>query len=146
MINFLLIVNNPEIVRSRDRSLETENKRQIVFEVSINREPFQFERVKMKVTMKNVDAEIAQIIHRADFASGRGRNARRTRDRVIDRGRDKGRGRDRRNDTKSGIGGTKSGRGNRSGRSRNNRDETITARRERSAELPGHPKTNLMMK
>lgn len=67
VINSLLIVNSFKIVKSRDCSPETKNRKQIVFEIFINRESFQFKKMKMKMTIKNVNVEITQNIYEIDL-------------------------------------------------------------------------------
>ena len=69
VIDPLLRVNNPEIVRPRGRPVGAENRRQTEFEASTNRIPSRFELVEME-TAEVVDPAIERVIHRANLAPG----------------------------------------------------------------------------
>jgi hypothetical protein len=54
-----------DIVRSRDRSLEAENRRTQTFDVFINRQSFQFERVMMKIN-EMISTKMKRVIRRTE--------------------------------------------------------------------------------
>jgi hypothetical protein len=54
-----------DIVRSRDRSSEAENKRTQTFDVFINRQSSQFERVMMKID-EMISTKMKRVIRRAE--------------------------------------------------------------------------------
>ncbi len=86
VVNSLFLIEESLIARSRDRSQNAKNinRRQAVFETSINREFFQFERVKMKTALNNqqeMTSKIKNVIHRADSVSKRERERERARKR-----------------------------------------------------------------
>jgi hypothetical protein len=71
-----------EMIRSRERSSDAENRKQQVFETFIAREFFQFERVKMKTALNNqkeMKSKIENVIHRADSALKQRRERKRRR-------------------------------------------------------------------
>jgi hypothetical protein len=94
VVNSLLQINNSKIVRSRDRSLETENRWQIKFDASTNRVSSQYEMIGMKTT-EIIDSVIERVIQRADLASRRERRERRKRERRAERAERAERDRDR---------------------------------------------------
>jgi hypothetical protein len=88
----LLSIAKSEMIRSRERSSDAENRRQQVFETFIARELSQFERVKMKTALNNqkeMKSKIKNVIHRADsaFERERERERRRKRERARKRRR-----------------------------------------------------------
>lgn len=57
------------MIKSRDRSLETKNKKKQTFDNSTNRVSSQFERVKKETTVLHNEAlnlEMKNILHRAN--------------------------------------------------------------------------------
>ena len=81
-MNSFLLIENFQITRPKGRSQNVEIKKTQLFEISINREFFQFEHVKMKMIVQHnemMDSKIENAIRRADLASGsdRGRNRKR---------------------------------------------------------------------
>ena len=86
LINPLLQVREPEIVRPRGRPQGAENRRAEAFDNSTHRLPSQFERVEME-TADAIAPEVERAIHRANTTPGRvGR-------RGLGRGRGRGGGR-----------------------------------------------------
>jgi hypothetical protein len=78
-----------DIVRSRDRSSEAENKRTQAFDVFINRQSSQFERVMMKID-EMISTKMKRVIHRAKStiaASVRERNREQKREARAERAR-----------------------------------------------------------
>jgi hypothetical protein len=76
------------MIRSRDRSSETKNRRTQTFDDFINREPSQFERVNQEMTVLHneiLDLEMKNVLHRANLASERGRERKRERRRERER-------------------------------------------------------------
>ena len=119
-MNPLFLVEDFQIARPRKRFQNAEIRRTQLFEISINREPFQFEHVEMKMTVQHnevVDSEIENAIRRADPAPGPGRGRGRGRGRPPrrDRGGRGGRG-ERATHATDGRGRGDRGRGGRGGR------------------------------
>ncbi len=92
MINSFLLISESQMIRSRERSSNAENKREQVFETFIARQSSQFEHVKMKTALNNQEkmtSKIQNVIHRADLVSGRERDRRRERERERSRDRER---------------------------------------------------------
>ena len=120
-MNFFLLVEDSQITRFKRRPQGAEIRRTQLFEISINREFFQFEHVKMKMTVQHnemMDPEIENAIRRTDSASDPGRDRDRERDRLLKR--DWG-GRDNRNKRATHATGGR-GRGDREQGDREERD------------------------
>jgi hypothetical protein len=60
-----LLMKESDIVRSRDWSWEAENKRTQIFDISINRQSSQFERVIMKID-EMISTKMKRVIRRAE--------------------------------------------------------------------------------
>jgi hypothetical protein len=92
VVNSFLLIEESLIARSRDRfqNAKNINKRRTAFETFINREFFQFERVKMKIALNNqkeMTSKIKNVIHQADFAFERERKREREQARARKRAR-----------------------------------------------------------
>ena len=90
-MNSFFLIENFQIARFRERSQNAEIKKTQLFEISINREPSQFEYVKMEMAVQHnemMNPEIENAIRRADsaFDFDRGRSRRRSRPFRRDRG------------------------------------------------------------
>jgi hypothetical protein len=86
----LLSIAKSEMIKSRERSSDAENRKQQVFEIFIARELSQFERVKMKTALNNqkeMKSKIKNVIHRADFSFERERERKREREREREQAR-----------------------------------------------------------
>ena len=85
---FLLIVREPENVKSRDRFSKTSNiRKQMKFDAFTFRQFFQFEQIIRDTvsTDETVPSEIERILHRANSAPRRGREKKRKRKRRKER-------------------------------------------------------------
>ena len=71
-MNPFLLIENSQIAKSKRRFQNAEIRRTQLFEISINKESFQFEHVKMKMAVQHnemMDPEIENAIRRTDSAS-----------------------------------------------------------------------------
>jgi hypothetical protein len=75
-------MQDSNVVRSRDKSVEALNRRQQAFEAFIAREFSQFERLAMKTDNAIVSQKTERAVHRADSISGRDRERKRARERA----------------------------------------------------------------
>lgn len=87
--NPLLIVQEPKIVRARDRPRDAENKsrKEIAFNNSTARKPSRFEHVVMETATNDevMPMKIERVIQRADPTPQRGRERETRRDRATGR-------------------------------------------------------------
>ena len=88
IVNFLFIINDFQVVRTRNRSVDAKNRRQMQFETFTYKKIFFFEKIKMK-TNEKMNSIIKRIIQRTDSALDRKRNKKRDRRRDRDRTRAK---------------------------------------------------------
>jgi hypothetical protein len=72
------LIEESNIIRFRERFQETENKRTQTFDVIIDRQSSQFERVMMKTTSndENLSAKMKRVIHQANSIFRRERRTR----------------------------------------------------------------------
>lgn len=70
IVDPLLLINDPEVIRPKDRPPRSQNRKQMTFDAFTHRKPSQFEKMKMK-TNEEMNPVIQRVIERADSVLSR---------------------------------------------------------------------------